>query len=133
MNPVIKVESLSKRYRIGLKEQRADTFPTSPTTSGQASGQVAGQLLNVLRAPVDNFRRLRRLSKFGAEDDSVFWALRDINFEVQFGLKPCQPLMRFPYQEPDHGNGLFKSRIGLPSGKPGTLPKTKIRQFIKPA
>jgi lipopolysaccharide transport system ATP-binding protein len=71
MSTVIKVENLSKRYRIGLQEKRADTF--------------AGQMLNILRAPVDNFRRLRKLSKFGAEDESVFWALRDINFEVQQG------------------------------------------------
>ena len=85
MPPVIQVNNLSKRYRIGLQEKRADTFPTSPTTSGQASGQVAGQLLNVLRSPIDNFLRLRNLSKFGAEDESVFWALRDIHFEVQEG------------------------------------------------
>lgn len=69
--PVIKVESLSKRYRIGLKEKRRDT--------------LLGQIGSALRAPLDNFRQLRSLSKFKEDDESVFWALRDINFEVQQG------------------------------------------------
>ncbi len=68
---IIEVKGLSKRYRIGLKEKRADTF--------------AGQLLNTLRAPIDNFRQLRSLSKFKDDDESVFWALRDINFTVEEG------------------------------------------------
>ena len=68
---VIQVNNLSKRYRIGLKEKRHDTF--------------VGQLGAVLKAPIDNFRRLRSMSKFGAEDESVFWALKDINFEVKEG------------------------------------------------
>ncbi len=71
MSTVIKVENLSKRYRIGMKEKRADTF--------------AGQVMNVLRSPLDNFRQLRSLSRFREDDESVFWALRDINFEVKEG------------------------------------------------
>ncbi|MCH7412385.1 ABC transporter ATP-binding protein [Belliella sp. R4-6] len=69
--PVIKVENLSKRYRLGLKEKQAKT--------------LMGQLANVVKSPYDNFKRLRNLSKFGLEDESVFWALKDINFEVQQG------------------------------------------------
>ncbi len=69
--PVIQVENLSKRYRIGLKEKRKDT--------------LLGQIGSALRAPIDNFRQLRSLSKFKEDDESVFWALRDINFEVQQG------------------------------------------------
>ncbi len=68
---VIQVNNLSKRYRIGLKEKRHDTF--------------VGQLGAILKAPIDNFRQLRSMSKFGAEDESVFWALKDINFEVKEG------------------------------------------------
>ncbi len=68
---VIKVQNLSKRYRIGLKEERHDTF--------------TGQMMAMLKAPVRNFRQLRGLSKFKGEDESVFWALRDINFEVKQG------------------------------------------------
>ena len=71
MSTVIKVENLSKRYRIGMKEKRKDT--------------LFGQIGSMLRAPIDNFRQLRSLSRFGEEDESVFWALRDINFEVQQG------------------------------------------------
>jgi lipopolysaccharide transport system ATP-binding protein len=71
MSTVIQVQSLSKRYRIGLKEKKHDTF--------------IGQLGGLLRAPIDNYKKLRSLSRFGAEDESVFWALRDINFEVQEG------------------------------------------------
>ncbi|MBX2926544.1 MAG: ATP-binding cassette domain-containing protein [Saprospiraceae bacterium] len=70
-NPVIQVHNLSKRYRIGLRENRPDTF----------LGQIGG----ILRAPLDNLRRLRSMSRFGADDDSIFWALKDINFEVQQG------------------------------------------------
>lgn len=71
MKPVIQVRNLSKRYRIGLKESRKDTF--------------VGQIGAALRAPIDNFRKLRSLGKFKDEDESVFWALRDINFDVQQG------------------------------------------------
>ncbi len=68
---VIEVKNLSKRYRIGIKEKKADTF--------------AGQLVSVIKSPLENFRRLRSMSKFGVEDESVFWALKDINFEVKEG------------------------------------------------
>ncbi len=71
MPPVITVENLSKRYRIGLREKQHDT--------------LFGQIGSVLKAPVDNFRRLRALRKFDGEDESVFWALKDINFEVHEG------------------------------------------------
>ncbi|RME03784.1 MAG: ABC transporter ATP-binding protein, partial [Bacteroidetes bacterium] len=71
MKPVIKVENLSKRYRIGLKEKQHDT--------------LFGQIGSILKAPVDNFRKLRALRNFDEEDESVFWALKDINFEVHEG------------------------------------------------
>ncbi|MDF2159408.1 ABC transporter ATP-binding protein [Algoriphagus sp. CAU 1675] len=68
---IIKVENLSKRYRIGLQEKRADTF--------------AQQLWNNLKAPVENFRRIQSLGKFEAEEESVHWALKDVSFEVKQG------------------------------------------------
>lgn len=71
MSTVIQVQNLSKRYRIGLKEKRHDTF--------------AQQILATIKAPIQNFRQLRSMSKFGADDESIFWALKDINFEVQQG------------------------------------------------
>lgn len=68
---VIKVNNLSKRYRLGLKEKQA--------------GTLAGQIGNVIKSPWQNLKRLRDLNKFGKEDESVFWALKDVSFEVKEG------------------------------------------------
>lgn len=68
---VIKVENLSKRYRLGQKEAKDKTF--------------VRQVFDTVKAPLDNFRRLRALAEFNQEDESVFWALRDLNFEVKKG------------------------------------------------
>ncbi|MBW3466587.1 ABC transporter ATP-binding protein [Arthrospiribacter ruber] len=68
---IIKVENLSKRYRIGLQEKKADTF--------------AQQLWNNFKAPVENFKRIKSLGKFQEENESVHWALRDVSFEVKQG------------------------------------------------
>lgn len=70
-NTIIKVENLSKRYRLGLKEKQAKT--------------LAGQIANLIKSPWQNFKKLRELSRFNKEDDSIFWALKDINFEVKEG------------------------------------------------
>ncbi|WP_288373822.1 polysaccharide ABC transporter ATP-binding protein [uncultured Algoriphagus sp.] len=71
MDTIIKVENLSKRYRIGLQEKKADTF--------------AQQLWNNLKAPVKNFQRIKSLGKFEEESESVHWALKDVSFEVKQG------------------------------------------------
>jgi len=68
---VIKVSNLSKRYRLGLKEKQAET--------------LVGQIGNLIKSPWQNLKRLRDMSRFGVEDESVFWALKDINFEVKQG------------------------------------------------
>lgn len=76
---IIKVENLSKRYRIGLQEKKADTF--------------AEQMVNVLKYPIDNFRKIKNLGRFrgepslsgGREEEGVHWALKDVNFEVKQG------------------------------------------------
>lgn len=68
---IIKVENLSKLYRIGLQEKKADTF--------------AEQILNVLKYPIDNFRRIQNLGKFQDEVEGVHWALKDVSFEVKQG------------------------------------------------
>lgn len=70
-NKVIRVENLSKRYRLGLREKQAET--------------LAGQIGNLIKSPWQNLKRLHQLSRFGIEDESVFWALKDINFEVKEG------------------------------------------------
>lgn len=68
---VIKVQDLAKRYRLGLKEKQAET--------------LTGQVVNLIKSPWENLKRLNKMSKFGLEDESVFWALKDINFEVKEG------------------------------------------------
>ena len=71
----IKVDNLSKRYRIGFEEKRHDT--------------LVGAMTTFLRQPGKNLQRLRRLTTFsnaGQGDESdVIWALKDISFEVQRG------------------------------------------------
>ncbi len=71
MSTVITVRDVSKRYRIGLAEERSETF--------------AGQIMDMVKAPLRNLKQLRSLSRFNEEDESVFWALRDISFDVQEG------------------------------------------------
>lgn len=70
---VIKVENLSKAYRIGLKEQKSDT--------------LGGSLINFIKKPVNNFKKLKSLSSISenSKEEDVFWALKDINFEVEQG------------------------------------------------
>ena len=67
----ILVDKLSKRYRIGFKERN--------------SGTLMGGISNSILSPFRNFKRLRDLSNFGDEDNSVFWALNEVSFEVQEG------------------------------------------------
>ena len=70
----IRVENLSKRYRIGLREERPDTL-------GRA-------LFETVRRPLANLQRLRGLSSFGfdgRDSPDTIWALRDVSFEVKQG------------------------------------------------
>lgn len=68
---IIKVENLSKRYRIGLQEKKADTF--------------SQQMVNALKYPIKNFQQIRNLGKFKDEEEGVHWALKDVSFEVKQG------------------------------------------------
>jgi len=73
-NWVIRCEGLSKLYRIGLKEQVHET--------------LAGTVVDFLRTPVRNFKRLRSLANISAaeaNDADVIWALRAVSFEVREG------------------------------------------------
>ena len=73
MSHRITVDRLSKRYRIGAKQQRQDT--------------LAGSVLDLVRRPMTNLRRLRNLTTFSdneTEDDTI-WALRDVSFEIKSG------------------------------------------------
>ena len=63
----IKVENLSKVYRIGEKQERYYTFRDT--------------LTNIALAP---FRRLRCIGKSPKEEE-ITWALKDVSFEVKHG------------------------------------------------
>ena len=69
----IKVEKISKRYRIGLKEDSADTF--------------IGELGNFINSPIRRLKNLYRLTNFENNNSSrdIVWALKDISFEVKHG------------------------------------------------
>lgn len=62
MNPIVKVESLSKQYRIGAAQAPYGTLRES--------------LMAMLRAPIDRLRSGPRLS------ERFIWALKDVSFEV---------------------------------------------------
>jgi lipopolysaccharide transport system ATP-binding protein len=68
MNPVIRIENISKRYRIGTVHDRPDTLRDLLTTGA---------------------KRVGRLLKSGHdgryEGPSYIWALKDISFEVERG------------------------------------------------
>lgn len=71
MAVVIDVKGLGKKYRIGKAEKKADT--------------IAGTLINGLKQPISNLRQIRSLSKLDEDEESIFWALRDVSFEVREG------------------------------------------------
>jgi len=69
----IKVERLSKRYRIGLKDQMHDTF--------------VGAMKSWLKAPLTSYKQLRKLTKF---DDNPSKEQRAKS------LTPCSLLHVYP-------------------------------------
>lgn len=84
--PIITVENLSKKYRIGTRELKGRTFREA--------------VADTLAAPVRNLRRLRQLTRFDdresrCADDGIaperqstgdtIWALKDVSFMVQPG------------------------------------------------
>ena len=69
---IIKVNNLSKRYRIGAAETPYKTFRET--------------ILSGISAPVRNLSRLRSLTKFkDTYEEDVIWALNGISFEVKEG------------------------------------------------
>jgi lipopolysaccharide transport system ATP-binding protein len=68
----IKVENISKLYRVGIKNQKPDT--------------LFGSIGSFIQSPVKNFKKLRGLSHFNnLNDKNIFWALNDISFDVKKG------------------------------------------------
>jgi lipopolysaccharide transport system ATP-binding protein len=71
---VMRINNLSKAYRIGLSEQRHDTL-----------GAVMGAWL---KSPFQNFKRLRNLSRITGktQEADIYWSLKDVSFEVKKGV-----------------------------------------------
>ncbi len=69
----IKVNNLSKKYRIGLKEELHDSF--------------VGSVVGWFKSPFSNYKKVRSLSTFSnnSESDDIIWALKDVSYEVQRG------------------------------------------------
>ena len=75
---VVRVEGLSKIYRLGLKKKTYDS--------------LAGMIIDFVRGPVKNFRKYRSLYRFDEleENDAdaradIIWAVRDVSFDVRQG------------------------------------------------
>ncbi len=65
MTPIIRVENLSKSYRIGAREAPYQTLRES--------------VVKAVREPLNVFRRN------GSHKDATIWALKDVNLDVQAG------------------------------------------------
>ncbi len=72
-NTALAVDRISKRYRIGAKQERHDT--------------LGGAAIDLVRRPLTNLRSLRSLTTFddNAAQDDVIWALKDVSFEIKSG------------------------------------------------
>jgi homopolymeric O-antigen transport system ATP-binding protein len=64
MKPIIKVEKLSKQYRIGVRQA--------------PYGTLRDTIANSVRAPLEALRRYRHA-------DETIWALKDVSFEIRPG------------------------------------------------
>ncbi len=75
-NTAIKVENLSKCYRIGMKEEMHDSLIKS--------------VFSFLKSPVKNYQKHRSLYNFKdvdkhSDNSDIIWALKDVSFEVKEG------------------------------------------------
>jgi lipopolysaccharide transport system ATP-binding protein len=103
--PAIRVEQLSKIYRIGAREQQPKT--------------TAGTLKQAAMSPIAYLRRTLRPPR----EEEIFWALRDIGFEVQPGEvigiigrngagKSTLLKILSRITEPTSGRAVIKGRVG---------------------
>ncbi len=69
----IRANDVSKAYLIGLKDSRKET--------------LGAEVFSWLKSPLKNYNVLKRLNTFNHNDetDDLFWALRNISFELKHG------------------------------------------------
>jgi len=70
---IIKINNLSKCYRIGAQEEGYST--------------IREAIMKGITAPFRNFAKLQKLTKFknNQEEEDMIWALKDISLEVEKG------------------------------------------------
>ena len=69
----IKVENISKRYRLGIKDKVHDS--------------LFGKFSSVIKSPFVNYKKLKKQINFTTYDSSsdTVWALKDISFDINQG------------------------------------------------
>jgi len=71
MSSIIEVKGLNKQYRLGLKDTQPETFVDA--------------IKKWVLTPFKNYRQIRNLALSESDASDVFWALRDVNFNVEEG------------------------------------------------
>lgn len=78
-NTIIRVQDVSKHYRLGLRDEVEDT--------------LAAAFFKMLKSPLSNYRKHRSLYRFddmdgddaGQEHADILWALKGVSFSVEKG------------------------------------------------
>tara|TARA_B100001250_G_C19788840_1_gene785469 strand:+ start:629 stop:1897 length:1269 start_codon:yes stop_codon:yes gene_type:complete len=70
---VIKIEDISKCYRIGLYEKKNDT--------------IMEAFISFLKSPFTNYRNLKKVTNFNDRDNTkdIIWALKNISLSIKKG------------------------------------------------